>query len=402
MGKSLRLRLSSGGAAGEPRRDRMRGQRVDTTAVAGILISIWAALSCAGKSDNTGNQFSEVTGGVQNASTGGSEPGPTNDAGGAASSTTSYGGAVSTTLTGVGSTSTASTMLLSGGAASSGGTASALTPSGGGSSTTETTSGHSGGTSQSSGTGGMVAVAGHSAFQPSGGASALPERYAQLATQPDWQRFVRLWNDVDQVAPGTSTHVPYANTITSAQRDQWIADLAARLDTVASLGVLNETEILFLRQLTTARIEVMRDGGYRYEMFLHRSPFPFEEGAEDSIGRLEKKLDTLQGLKDRCALEAVAYEAALEQVEREAVTFFVFAQLTEVQVGSDVRVAVPTDFEGAALLSELDRRFEALRNDAGTDAAALAEIDALRARLATIRATVQTLPLLVQMLEPCE
>ncbi len=126
------------------------------------------------------------------------------------------------------------------------------------------------------------------------------------------------------------------------------------------------------------------------------------DGLGATLMRANETLNQMSKTAGEAIARADAAEAALEQVEREAVTFFVFAQLTEVQVGSDVRVAVPTDFEGAALLSELDRRFEALRNDAGTDAAALAEIDALRARLATIRATVQTLPLLVQMLEPCE
>lgn len=145
----------------------------------------------------------------------------------------------------------------------------------------------------------------------------------------------------------------------------------------------------------------MRDGGYRYEMFLHRGPLPFEGEAEQAVTRLEKKLDTLQSLKDRCLIEPDAYQTALQQVEREAITFFVLAQLTEERAPYDLGVEVPADVEGAALFTELEQRIEAQRAAAGADATKLGKLDAMQARLATIEPALQSLPLLVQMLEPC-
>lgn len=392
---------SSSGIALEanPRR-RARPTGASSAAIAGVLLSTWTALSCGGSTIPDSSQAGE------NATTGGGQHARTTSEGSLPSETSTAsnsGGSAQTASGGAGGAggTDASSGLPASSAKSSGGRASSAKSSQGTSSAVTLNAGGTGGRSQSLAAGGVGATGGRTETLPSAGCGGLPTHLSQLAAEPAWQAFRGLWNRVDEVQPGESTHVPYANSITVEQRDQWIGELAVSLDAVQGLGVMSEIEILFLRQAITARIEVMRDGGYRYEMYLHRSPFPFEGEAEEAVTRLEKKLDTLQSLKDRCLIEPDAYQTALQQVEREAITFFVLAQLTEEQITYDLGVAIPADLEGTELLFELERRIEAQRAAAGTDATKLGKLDAMRARLATIRPTLQSLPLLVQMLEPC-
>lgn len=397
MEKSSQSGSSGRGIArGANRRWRAKPTGTHSAAIAGVLLSTWAALSCGGSTKPESSQAAEhaATGGEQNARTSSEGSLPRDTA------TASNTGGAAQTLSGGGGGTVASSGPSASSANPFGGRASSVALSGG-TSSAATNTGGTGGNSQSLVASGVGATGGRTATMPSAGCGGLPTHLTQLAAESAWQEFRGLWNRVNEVQPGTSTHVPYASTITNEQRDQWTAELAMSLDAVQGLSVLSELEILFLRQVITARIEVMRDGGYHYEMYLHRSPFPFEGEAEDAVTRLEKKLDTLQSLKERCLIEPDAYQMALQQVEREAISFFVLAQLTEEQIPYDLGIEIPADLEGAALVTELDRRIEAQRATVGTDTTKLEKLDAMRAHLAAIQPELQALPQLIQMLEAC-
>jgi hypothetical protein len=211
-----------------------------------------------------------------------------------------------------------------------------------------------------------------------------------------------LWRRLDEVTPTAEAHSPYAATITAEQRDQWIAELATGLGAMQATGLLSETELLFLREIATARIEVMRDGGYHYEMFLHRMPELFEAETEKSIVRIEQKLDVLEALRAKCRIEAEPYRQALEQVEREATVFFIMDQLMLSSGSTRVALTLPSDLWGEALAKELDQRFAALAADPKTTDTQEEAIATLRARLNATQSTLVTLPALLREFERCE
>jgi hypothetical protein len=250
-------------------------------------------------------------------------------------------------------------------------------------------------------TGGSESVA-SSGASSSAGATNSPDHMAQLRAEPSWKDLKTLWKNLDAVAPTSSTYIPYAQTITTEQRDRWIAELGAKLGELEASALLSSLELLFLREVATARIEVMRDGGYHYEMYLHRSPYLFERATESSIGRLEQKLDVLESLRGSCQIEPDAYRQALEQVEREATVFFVMDQLMQEPFSGYPSIALPTDLWGEELVSELDKRLAGFAADPATNDTQKAEVVALRGRLDTIGSTVIKLPVLLQELERCE
>jgi hypothetical protein len=234
------------------------------------------------------------------------------------------------------------------------------------------------------------------------GSSTGTNRTSQLESNSLWLDLKQLWQKLDAILPTTATYSPYANTITTEQRDQYLADLNAALSGIQAAGLLSELELLFLRNIVTARIEVMRDGGYRYELYLHRAPTPFENSTEKSVVLLEQKIDTLELLRDRCVLEPVAYRQALEQIEREATVFFVVDQLAQVPTGYNVNVAIPSDLWGEALATELDKRLAAQAISPDVSEAQVTNLELLRSRLTDIKSTIAGLPLLLQALERCE
>lgn len=393
-------------------RARLRARAGSTVAIASVLLSTWSALSCGAKSDPGATQTTEDSAkgggsGTNTFSNGGAGTGTSSivasGSGGRSQQPTTAG--TSKPITG-GASSTASGGAPTSASTTGGGNATSALAAGGttavahgGSSSAVTSSliGGAGGTSSAENLG----SAGQTSTAPDPGSSALAARLNLLRSSSVWQSLQLLWRQIDAVTPSTSTYVPYANTISLEQHDKWLGDLDVLLTTVERLGFLTADEILFLRQVTTARVEVMRDGGYHYEMVFHRSPMPFEGEAETSIGQLEKKIDTLISLRDRCMIDVDAYQLALEQVEREATSLFVLAQLSEVNPTYEMRTAVPTDLQDTELAAEIGRRLEALRA-ASTDQATRDKLDAMQARLTTIQGTVTSLHMLVQMLEACE
>lgn len=264
-----------------------------------------------------------------------------------------------------------------------------------------------GGSNVASGSGGAPQLSGGStsttaATTSAAGLGNVPDRMAQLNAQSSWRELKTLWRRLDDVEPNGATSYAYASTITTEQRDQWIAELSAQLGAIQTTGLLSDLELLFLREIATARIEVMRDGGYHYEMFLHRAPELFEGATETSIERLEQKLDTLEALRANCRLEADAYRQALEQVEREATVFFVMEQLMQEPLSYAAKLELPADLWGLELTTELDRRLATLEADQTLSAATTVEISTLRTHLKSIESTVAELPAFLRELERCE
>ncbi|HMA96456.1 MAG TPA: hypothetical protein VKP30_27410 [Polyangiaceae bacterium] len=402
MVKSSQSDSTMAGTLESSERSRLRQRAGSSVAIASVLISTWTALSCGAKSSQ------EVTREEQEPTVGGGHGTYASEAGGKGSTsvvTNATGGrsqkptdsGTSKPMTGGASSTLTNTARSSGGAvAINGGDTTSTSPTIGGNRaiSASTPAGGVGGRSSTA----SAAVAGQAGSADPG--SALAARLSLLRSNAVWQPLQSLWREIDAIAPSTSTYVPYAQTVSAEQRDKWLGDLAILLTTVEGLGVLSADEILFLRQVTTARVEVMRDGGYRYEMALHRSPMPFEGEAETSIGRLEQKIDTLLSLRDQCVIEQDAYRMALEQVEREAVTLFALAQLTELNPTNEMRTVASVDLQDTELVTEISRRLEALRATS-TAPAMLQKIDAMQARLTTVQGTVTSLHLLVQMLEAC-
>lgn len=233
------------------------------------------------------------------------------------------------------------------------------------------------------------------------GSVALGERLSELLALPAWQDFKALWQRLDEVLPNDGGSSSHASTISAEERAQWLLELDSSLRAIEQSGTLNDDELLFLRRATTARVEVMMDGGYLYEMFYHRLPFPFELETEDSIARLETKIDTLLALRERCQVDGDAYQRALEQIEREAITFFAVAQLADAISRETSVPQVAPGVEGAELVAELEAQLTNLRESSSGDDAALAEIAAMQERLAAVRRTLDALPQLVRELERC-
>ncbi len=234
-----------------------------------------------------------------------------------------------------------------------------------------------------------------------------------LRASSAWSAFKAFWRRLDGVT-GREGGLGYAGSLSTLEHDRWLAELADLLSRLDDAGLLGAEEIAFLRQAATARIEVMNDGGYRYEMFVHRRPLYFEGATEDSIGRLETKIDTLESLRASCLIEPSAYQAALELVEREALTLYVMDEFAELErqdardaakrLEMNARDASPLfgSIEGEELLAELSRRVKEVGAQVGDAQTILGQVQIMENRLAALQQALATARVLVEELERCE
>lgn len=192
-------------------------------------------------------------------------------------------------------------------------------------------------------------------------------RIAALRGNPSWDRFKRIWRELDDVAPrgakGSLGELSYARSLDDERAPKLSQQADEALRQLNADQLLSEGEADFLRRTMQLRIQNMTHG-FMHLMMMHRMPAPFETEQASSAERLERKLDVLVDLRADGKIGSEEFGLALAEVQRESITLYVASEMAR-QGYAAPAIVHPVD--GEAFLAEMERKLAEARADGGSD-----------------------------------
>lgn len=216
-------------------------------------------------------------------------------------------------------------------------------------------------------------------------------RIAALRGNPSWDRFKRIWRELDDVAPreskGSLGELSYVRSLDHEQAPRLSQQADDALRRLSADQLLSDGEADFLRRTMQLRIGNMTHG-FMPLMMMHRMPAPFETEQASSAERLERKLDVLVKLRTDGKIGSKEFDLALEETQREAITLYVASAM----VGQGYAApAIVHPVDGEAFLAEMERKLGEARADGGADGPTARFVEESKALVPAIRGLVAEL-----------